>query len=73
MSEQPARSACDGAVGVSRETAFPELGELLMHAEHDGARQVIRCSEYNAWRLFVMLGLILGANLPAKLLKSVKM
>lgn len=67
---QPPRSPLDGAVSVERIT---ETGELLLAATHAGGRMHIRCSEHNAWRLFVMLGVLLGASLPSKLLKSVKL
>jgi hypothetical protein len=67
-SPQPERQPVDGPVEVRREGTCIHLS-----ATHDGHHRFMTVTEFNAWRLFVMLALILGVSLPKKLLKSIRM
>lgn len=60
--KQPERSASDGPVSVTR----PAANKIAICATTDGQGGELVMSEYNAWRVFAMLAVILGIPLPAK-------
>lgn len=62
--EQAPRRPEDGSVSILR-AHDQEL--LLVKVTHDGQEQTIVMSEYNAARVFGMLALMLGIELPTKL------
>jgi hypothetical protein len=65
---QPQRSEHDGQVEVRREGAI-----IILSATQHEHPHFLPVSEFNAWRLFVALAVVLGAQLPKKLLKSIRM
>lgn len=69
MSTQPPREPGDGSVAVDR---LPD-GKLTICVETDGERQYITMGEYNAWRVFAMLSLMLDIDLPKKITKGIKL
>lgn len=65
---QPERKPWDGPVAVQR------VGDYIdVQATDNGEKTYLRMSEYNAWRVFAMLAMILGVSLPKALGKSIKM
>lgn len=69
LNEQPPRRLGDGPVEIA--TATP--GVLSIGVTTNDARQYILVSEYNAWRVFGMLALMLGIKLPAKLMRQIQL
>ena len=69
MSGQPKRAGSDGPVEIIRNRD----GALEMRVETYGATQVIECSDHNAWRLFALLSLMLGIDLPKRVTKGIKL
>jgi hypothetical protein len=67
-SPQPERRPEDGPVAVTRDGAHIEIT-----ATTHGVTSTLAVTEFNAWRLFAMLALILGVSLPKKLLQSIRM
>lgn len=65
---QPERTEHDGEVEVRREGAT-----IILSATQHEHPHFLPVSEFNAWRLFVALALVLGAQLPKKLLKTIRM
>ena len=63
------RSAADGPMGVSR---MPD-DTIAIEVEHDGEKQSLRCSEYNARRVFGALSVLLGFPLPRNISRKIKM
>jgi hypothetical protein len=66
---QPPRQPCDGAVSVN---LSPD-DEVIVNVTPNGNEQAIVMSEYNAWRVFGMLALVLGVSLPRKIANSIKL
>jgi hypothetical protein len=66
--QQPPREPCDGQVSVNR-----HKDELCISVTHNGQDQGLVMSEYNAWRVFGMLAMLLGVSLPKKIAKAIKM
>lgn len=66
--EQPERSDDDGPVEIQRVTEG-----LVISCTQEGETTRLHVSEYNAWRVFGMLALMLGVELPKKLAKSIKL
>lgn len=66
--KQPDRGPDDGPISVNR------IGEALVITARQGALET-RCemSEYNAWRVFGCLAVMLGVRLPAKIGKAIKL
>ena len=69
MSAQPARAAEDGPASVTR----IEDGRLAISVTTGGLEYTVVCGEFNAWRIFAMLALLLGISLPGKLMKGIKL
>lgn len=68
MADQPDRSTSDGAVECHR------VGDLLVvTAVQNGHETRLTLSEYNAWRVFAILAVMLGIALPKKLMKCIKL
>jgi hypothetical protein len=68
MATQPAREPHDGQVSVTRE------GECLrVTVTHNGESASVLMGEFNAWRIFGMLAMMLEISLPTALLKKIKM
>lgn len=65
----PARQPTDGPVSVNR----PAEGELAISVETGGEIHTIRMSEYNAWRVFGMMSIMLGIPLGAEARKAIKL
>jgi hypothetical protein len=72
MSEQPPRGPKDGPLEVSWVKEPGDTQAIAIAVVHDGLPQALWLSEYNAWRLFGMLSVILNIDLPKKLRKSIK-
>lgn len=68
MSKQPKREPGDGPVAVNR---FG--GKILVSNTVDGVSSTVELSEYNAWRVFGMLAVILGVQLPKNIAQAIKM
>lgn len=69
MSElkMPERQEGDGECGVSS----PEVGVITITATQNGKTTTVVMSEYNAWRAFGMLSVLLGIPLPKKIAKAI--
>lgn len=68
MNKQPERKPWDGPVAVNR------VGDYIdISATESGTQSTLRTSEYNAWRLFGMLAVILGIELPKNIVKAIKL
>lgn len=69
MSKQPKRKPSDGPVGVKR------CGEdgIAITATRYGVEGILIMSEYNAWRVFGLLALMLGVRLPKKVSETIKL
>lgn len=66
--QQPEREPDDGAVNIGRRG-----GKLVVSVETGGLTHELVMSDFNAWRVFGMLSLMLGIELPAKLRKAIKL
>lgn len=66
---QAPRQPTDGPVAINRN----DDDSLTIVATTDGIDGSIRVSEYNAARLFGMLALMLGIDLPSSLGKAIKL
>ena len=65
---QPERKPWDGPVEVLR------VGDYISVSATDQAtKSTIMMSEYNAWRVFGMLAVILGVPLPKYIAKAIKL
>ena len=66
--QMPPRKPEDGPVSANRS------GEdrITLTVSHLGEMQQITMSEYNAWRAFGMLALMLGISLPKKLAETIR-
>lgn len=64
----PKRSPQDGPAGIER-----EADGLRLRAEDDGETETMFVSEFNAWRLFGMLSVMLGLPLAPKVSKAIKL
>lgn len=62
--QMPERTADDGPLSIRREGT-------LIFIEHEG--EAIAFGEYNAWRLFGMLALMLGIPVGARILRAIKL
>ena len=71
MGAQPPREPGDGSAEVARLPIAPS--RVTICVETDGERQYITIGEYNAWRVFGMLALILGVDLPKRIAKDIKL
>lgn len=69
--KQPPRGPEDGPVNISRVGVGD--GHLVIEATQGGEATSVRMSEYNAWRVFGSLALMLGISLPAKIGKEIKL
>lgn len=69
--KQPERLPLEGAVSVTREGLDRE--NIRITVQHGLDRQTMLMGGYNAWRVFGMLGMMLGIGLPVKILKRIKM
>jgi hypothetical protein len=67
----PPRQPNDGPVKVRRAGANLDVIELCV--EHPNCIEVIRVSEHNAWRLFGLLGFMLGIPLTKEAGKAIKL
>lgn len=67
--EMPPRQPGDGHMGVER----VDDDHLRIYAVTEGQDQAIKVSDFNAWRLFGALSLMLGLPLPKNVSKSIKM
>lgn len=69
MGKQPERGPKDGPVSVNRAGE----GRLVISAANTGEEpRSIEMSEYNAWRVFGSLALMLDIKLPPALGKAIK-
>lgn len=68
MNKQPERELSDGPVAVNRIDQF-----IVLSAEQDKKYEGMKVSEYNAWRLFGMLAVVLGVELPKNIAKAIKL
>lgn len=68
MNKQPERELSDGPVSVDRVDQF-----IVLSARQDKKYEGMKVSEYNAWRLFGMLAVILGIELPKNIAKTIKL
>lgn len=68
VGKQPERGPNDGPVNVER---LPD-GRIAMSATASGEESGMVASEYNAWRLYAALGLILGIK-PSKQAEGIKL
>jgi hypothetical protein len=66
--KMPARSERDGQIALER--TGDEL--LLLSCTQDGEAMAVRMSEYNAWRAFGLLALMLKIKLPDSLAEEIK-
>jgi hypothetical protein len=65
--KMPARAESDGRIECNRE------GEhLLLSCTQDGATTSVRMSDYNAWRAFGLLAIMLKIPLPDAVSKEIK-
>jgi len=63
----PERLPMDGAVSVDRvDSDHLRIGE-------SSSDTAVILSEYNAWRVFGMLSVMLGINLPSSIAKNIKL
>jgi len=70
----PERGPKDGPVEVRRLSDDRISISSVTNLEGDMKdHHWMELSEYNAWRIFAMLALILGVQLPAKIGKEIKM
>lgn len=67
--KMPERGPGDGPVAVRR----PTDGEIAIAATTDGVEGCVVMSEYNAWRVFGMLSMMLGIPLPPATGKAIKL
>ena len=65
----PPRQSDDGPVRVSRDGPR----HLVLDVTQDGQHSELRVSEYNAWRLFGMLSLMLQLPLPKAVVQAIKL
>jgi len=65
--KQPERLPEDGTVRIER------TGNGGLMICEDGTHTAVILSEFNAWRVFGMLSLMLGIPLPAKVSKAIKL
>lgn len=67
MVKMPSRQPKDGAVAVSRlDSDF-----IALDATYGGDKESLVVSEYNAWRLFGLLSVMLGLPLTKKVSKAI--
>lgn len=66
--KMPERSKRDGAIALNR----TEDDFLLLSCTQDGESMAVRMSEYNAWRAFGLLALMLKIKLPDALAEEIK-
>ena len=66
--KMPERMPIDGAVSVDRN----HQGEMVLRVMHDGVNQSIVLSEYNAWRIFGLLAVMLEIPLSRAVGKAIK-
>lgn len=65
---QPERKSYDGPVSVQR------VGDYIdVQATDTDTMSNLHMSEYNAWRVFAMLAIVLGIELPKSVGKLIKM
>lgn len=67
--KQAERRPGDGSVSVTREAD----DRIVVVVKTDDKIQFIEMSEYNASRVFALIGLMLGIQLPAALGKKIKL
>jgi hypothetical protein len=67
MNKQPKRAPSDGAIAVRR---LPD-GRIVISVVTNGIEGGVFMGEFNAWRVFGALALILGIKLSKKLGKSI--
>lgn len=67
---QGERRSVDGPVTVER---HDQHERVLIGCVTHGKIENIYCTPYNAWRILAGLAQILGAELPRKLLKTIRM
>lgn len=68
--QQPPRGPKDGQIQIWNDG--PD-GDMCILVEHSGETQRIVLTEYNAWRVFGTLALLLGVQLPKKIAESLKL
>lgn len=74
LPKQPPRQEGDGVVRVERiEVAGREVDDILICAENTSREGSVRMSEYNAWRVFGMLALMLSIPLPPRVGKAIQL
>jgi hypothetical protein len=64
----PERKPSDGPMSVNR----PGPGEITIAAETNGEIQTLTMSEFNAWRTFGCLAMMLGIPLSKEVGKAIK-
>jgi len=69
MLKMPSRLPEDGGITIERGSE----NYLVIGVTNDGKPESIITSEYNAWRIFGALSLMLGIPLPSKTAKEIKM
>lgn len=67
--KMPERAPSDGPIGVNR----PAEGMIGITASTNGETQGIQMSEYNAWRVFGCLAMMLGIPLSKNVGKAIKL
>lgn len=67
--KMPARLPSDGAVAVTR----VDDHHLTASVTTNGTTETVIMSEFNAWRVFGMLSVMLGIPLPVALGKAIKL
>lgn len=67
---QPERTPKCGAMSVQR--GFSDDEVITITCTHDGQETHVVMSEFNAWRVFGTLALILGIKLSSKIAKGIK-
>jgi hypothetical protein len=67
--KQPLRGPGDGPVDVCR----APKDHIAISVTTNGEQQGIVMSEYNAWRVFGLLALLLGVRLSDKVSKAIKL
>jgi hypothetical protein len=68
MPMMPVREEGDGEVGVHRVN-----GKIQVTVTTNGETQSVLMSEYNAWRIFGMLSVMVGLSLPSVIAKAIKL
>lgn len=66
--KQPPRAETDGAVRV-----WWDGDDLCVSCETDGKGQMVKMGEFNAWRIFGMMAVLLKVTLSKKVSKGIKL